>query len=143
MIFKGDKLFGSQSVLEDLRQICYRQEMQGKRITPDSVWWRYVREVGNRCADKDMKEIDGCRKEIYSIAGIPQNIVQKVDDCMRNSFKGQVGSDLAKTRGENTLLQAEIDTKDYLQIDYYPALYINGERYEVNYKKIHIRLTFF
>lgn len=108
--------------MEDLRQIIFR-EQSGLGIKLDDVWWKYVLAFGEKCVDKDPSEITDCRDDIY--ATLPPSSTRSIESEITNSFPGGNG------KGENGYLKSEVNDREEMSVDHYPAFYVNKARYTV------------
>jgi len=129
--YSENSLSGRHAVIEDLRQICFRELRFGVRLK--DAWWQYTLAFGAKCLNLPLNEIDNCRKEIYRESRFDEKkVIRKVENCIRGGFMAKViVGDPADVEEDNIYLDEELRLKEKRQIDHYPSLYVNGKRYTV------------
>lgn len=123
-----NRLFGTDAVLESLRQICLR-DLDKDQSNTNNVWWKYLNVFASECVDTDITVNGNCHEKAFRQAIIPDSIVERVNVCMRDSFGASNNENIASTFNDNSKLKVELTAKNELHVDHYPALYVNKERY--------------
>jgi hypothetical protein len=127
-----DMLSGSEGVIENMRQLCFK-EME-KDLKLGNNWWKYVIGFGRECVDQEMEKLDACREKVYSSEGIASKTVAFVDDCLLQSFTVKSKTDIPTTVNDNKYLSGELETRNQMHVDHYPAFYVNKDRYTGSFR---------
>jgi hypothetical protein len=110
--------FGSDVVVENLRQLCVHQVVSGTRAF--HKWFKYAALFYTNCRDSFGAP---CVATQLAAAGLTTVDVTAVNDCMANS------GGFAATSGANSLIDAEISAKSAAGIQFIPTYTVNGNRY--------------
>jgi len=92
-----------------------------------------VSSYASSCVDTDSTTNEKCYDKAYSLSYIGSSTIDRVNKCMRESFGSGVGANdnLGVLNSDNSKLKSELELKDEMHVDHYPALYVNKERYTV------------
>jgi len=123
-----NRLYGGEAVLEVLRQICLRD--LDAMVTPDPNWWKYITAYVEKCVNTDKNKNSKCHEKAFKAAKISKDIIKKVNLCMRESFGASPNEDLATISKDNSILIAELNFKNVMNVNHYPTLYVNRELYD-------------
>lgn len=110
------KLTGRDTLLEDLRQMCIRNESNGI-----AAWWQYYYDFPESSLNSD--DLEGASYETMKKIGVNTENVQK---CVDKSF-----DDSNKNTADNHVLNQERATYLSRGILTWPSIIINGATYRV------------
>jgi len=114
-------------VIEALRQVCLRDV--DDQTTVNTHWSKYMAVFANECVDTDLSENPNCHEKAFRAANIPQGIIDRVNFCMRMTFRSHGNEDLTTIYRENFKLKAELEVQNEDHVNHFPALYVNKEIY--------------
>jgi len=124
---------GSKVILEDLRQKCLHNQVNQEKdvVQAREHFWNYAEYFGRSCLTREDAKLEDCSREAYNAIGIPSEMIQKVEECMRSSFQPRARGNLEDSLDPNIILDQEYAMQKDYHVSHYPVMFVNHNRYMI------------